>query len=338
VLNIAVIGAGRIGAVHAASVAAHPGARLTVVADPFGDGAAALAAAYGARSTTRVEDVYESADVDAVIIGSPTPLHVDQIVASVRAGKAVLCEKPVDLSVERVDECLAAIAGREHRVMMGFNRRFDPGVAEIHSRVRAGEIGALEQLTIISRDPAAPPAAYVAQSGGIFRDMTIHDLDMAAHFLGEIVEVTAVGQNLDPDIAAAGDFDAAVVTLTAASGAVATIVNSRHCATGYDQRLEAFGPLGSLELGNVTGTSVRHHGARGSAAAGPYLSFFLERYADAYRLELDHFIRSVTTGVAPSPGLVDGRTALVLADAATRSAHGRERVPVDGALLPAGLR
>ncbi|WNB87075.1 Gfo/Idh/MocA family oxidoreductase [Cellulomonas sp. ATA003] len=182
-IDIAVIGAGRIGAVHAASVAAHPGTRLALVADPFGDGAARLAAPYGARATTRVEDVFEAADVDAVIIGSPTPLHVDQIVASVHAGKAALCEKPVDLSLDRVDACLAAIAGQEHRVMIGFNRRFDPSIAQIHARVADGEIGPLEQLTIISRDPAAPPAAYVAQSGGIFRDMTIHDLDMAAHFL-----------------------------------------------------------------------------------------------------------------------------------------------------------
>lgn len=336
-LNFAVIGAGRIGAVHAAAVAAHPRARLTVVADPFGDGAATLAATHGARSTVRVEEVYEAEDVDAVIIGSPTPLHVDQIVASVRAGKAVLCEKPVDLSLERVDECLSAIAGQEHRVMIGFNRRFDPGVAEIHARVTAGEIGAVEQLTVISRDPSAPPASYVAQSGGIFRDMTIHDFDMVTHFLGEIVEVTAVGQNLDADIAAAGDFDAAVITLTAASGAVATIINSRHCASGYDQRLEAFGPLGSLRLTNPRATSVRHDGADRADAAGPHLAFFLQRYADAYRLELDHFITSIEAGVAPSPGIRQGRTALVLGDAATRSAHSRERVRLYGAATDAAL-
>lgn len=327
-LNVAVIGAGRIGTVHAASVAAHHGARLTVVADPSGDGAAALAAAHGARSTSRVQDVYDAADVDAVIIGSPTPMHVQQIVASVGAGKAVLCEKPVDLSLERVDECLAAIAGQEHRVMIGFNRRFDPSIAEIHERVRAGEIGPVEQLTIISRDPEPPPASYVALSGGIFRDMSIHDLDLASHFLGEMVEVTAVGQSFDAGTAAAGDFDGAVLTLTAATGAVATIINSRHCAPGYDQRLEAFGRLGSLQLTNVTGTSVRRQGRDSSDVAGPYLGFFLERYAAAYRLELDHFITCITSGVAPIPGIHEGRTALLLADAATRSARSRSNVPL----------
>lgn len=326
-LNIAIIGAGRIGAVHAATVAAHPDARLVLVADPFADSAARVGALHGARSTTDIAEVYADDDVDAVIIGSPTPTHVDHIVSAVRAGKAVLCEKPVDLSIARVDECLAAIAGKEDTVMIGFNRRFDPTFAEIHARIRDGEIGALEQLTIISRDPSAPPASYLADSGGIFRDMTIHDFDTARFFLGDIVEVSAVGQHLDPAMDV-GDFDAAVVTLVAASGAVTTIINSRHCASGYDQRLEAFGPSGVLEAVNHTATSVRYSGTSQTSANGPYLGFFLQRYADAYRIELSHFIDSVTRGVAPSPSILDGRAALVLADAATLSATTGERVAV----------
>lgn len=329
-VRIAVIGAGRIGAVHAATVAHHPDAELRLVHDPVGNAAEQLAAAHGARATHELADVYAAEDVDAVIVASPTPLHVDHLLGAVRAGKAVLCEKPVDLDLARVEECIAAIAGHEHRVMVGFNRRFDPSFAEIHARVQQGEIGPLEQLTIISRDPAPPPAAYVAVSGGIFRDMTIHDLDTARYLLGEIVEVSAVGQRLDPDY---GDFDGAVTTLVAASGAVATIVNSRHCATGYDQRLEAFGPLGSLEALNHTAGSVRHSSATQSGAAAPYLAFFLERYAAAYRHELSHFIDAVRTGRAPSPTLEDGRAALVLADAATRSATTGERV-----LLPTTAR
>ena len=333
-LDIAVIGAGRIGAVHAATVASHPGARLVLVADPFADSAAAVAARHGAASTSDVAEVFASGDVDAVIIGSPTATHVDHIISAVGAGKAVLCEKPVDLSLERVDECLAAIAGHEDPVMIGFNRRFDPTFAEVHARVLAGEIGALEQLTVISRDPAAPPASYIAGSGGIFRDMTIHDFDTARFFLGDIVSVSAVGQHLDAGIEAAGDFDAAVVTLTAASGAVATIINSRHCASGYDQRLEAFGPRGTLEAVNHLATSVRFSGGTHTSADGPYLDFFLQRYADAYRLELSHFIDSVVSGVAPSPSIDDGRAALVLADAATRSALTGDRVAIAAAPVP----
>lgn len=328
-LRIAVVGAGRIGAVHAATVARHPGAELRVVCDPVGDAAARLAGTYGARATRDVEDAYTAEDVDAVIIGSPTPMHVPQIIAAVAAGKAVLCEKPIDLDLARADECIAAITGREDRVMLGFNRRFDPTFAEIHARVAAGEIGPLEQLTIISRDPAPPPVAYVAVSGGIFRDMTIHDFDTARYFLGDIVEVRAVGQLLDPALAETDDFDGAVTTLVAASGAVATIINARHCASGYDQRLEAFGPRGSLEAVNHTATAVRASGAAASGAAGPYLDFFLERYADAYRLELDHFIESIQAGRAPSPSIADGRAALVLADAATHSARTGERVLLD---------
>jgi myo-inositol 2-dehydrogenase / D-chiro-inositol 1-dehydrogenase len=328
-LNVAVIGAGRIGAVHAASVAGHRDARLVLVADPFTDAATTLAARHGARATGRTEDVYEAPDVDAVVICSPTPLHVDQIIASIHAGKAVLCEKPVDLTMERVDECLAAIAGQEHRVMIGFNRRFDPSIAEIHARVRTGEIGPVEQLTIVSRDAAPPPLAYLATSGGLFRDMTIHDLDTAAHLLGEIVEVRAVGQRTDPATVGEDDVDAAVVLLTAASGAVATIHSGRHCASGYDQRMEVFGPLGSLVMANPTRSLVEHHGSDRTGAVGPYPSDFVERYADAYRRELDHFLRCVAAGVAPVPGVGEGRTALLLADAATRSAATGEPVRVD---------
>jgi len=263
-----------------------------------------------------------------VVIGSPTPTHVDHIVSAVNAGKAVLCEKPVGLCIKQVDTCLAAIAGKEDTVMVGFNRRFDPTFAEVHTRVRDGEIGTLEQLTIISRDPSAPAASYIADSGGIFRDMTIHDFDTARFFLGDIVEVSAVGQHLDPAIEAAGDFDGAVVTLVAATRAVATIINTRHCASGYDQRLEAFGPRGVLEAGNHIATSVRFSGTSQTSAYGPYLDFFLQRYADAYRLEVSLFIDSVTRGVAPSPSILDGRAALILADAATLSAATGERVTI----------
>lgn len=318
-LRFAIIGAGRIGGVHARAIAAHPQAELVLVADPVGHAAATLAAGSGAASTTDVDEVF-AADVDAVVVGSPTPFHVEQIVAAVEAGKAVLAEKPVDLDLSRADECVAAVGDRADRVMLGFNRRFDPGFAEIKARIGAGEIGDLEQLTIISRDPTAPPAAYLTNSGGIFRDMTIHDFDMARFLLGEITEVIAVGQNFAADIKEIGDFDGAVVTLRGANGGVATIINSRHCATGYDQRVEAFGPKGSLRADNHTATRVQYFGADVSGASGPYLDFFLQRYTEAYAAEIDHFVTAIQAGAAPSPTLRDGREALALADAATRSA------------------
>ena len=327
-LRIAIIGAGRIGQVHARTVSAHPGAQLALIADPVAGAAAKVAEGYGCRSTESVDDVFADQGVDAVVVCSPAPYHVDQIIAGVSAGKAVLTEKPVDLSMARVEECIAAIAGNEHRVMVGFNRRFDPGVKELRERVQAGEIGDLRQLTIISRDPAAPPAGYLTASGGIFRDMTIHDFDMARFLLGDFVQVTTSAHAYIDDIGGIGDFDTATVTLTTASGAVCTILNSRVCAAGYDQRMEAFGPKGSLEATNLRTTGIRFNGASGTEVAGPYLPFFLERYADAYRNELDHFITSIGAGTAPSPSILDGKAALALADAADAAARQLTTVPL----------
>lgn len=320
-LRIAIIGAGRIGHVHAKTIASHPRAELALVCDPFGNAAEKLAAGYGARSCRDAEDVFADAQVDAVVIGSPTPLHIPHLLAAAAAGKAVLCEKPIALSMEAVEEARDELEAVTTPVMFGFNRRFDPSFAAVRHAVAAGRIGDLEQLTIISRDPAAPPVEYVKVSGGIFRDMTIHDLDTARFFLGDITEVHAVGQNLDPGIEAVGDFDAAVVTLRAASGAVATIINNRHCASGYDQRLEAAGSEGALFADNIRATTVHLSNAEVTDAQEPYLDFFLERYAEAYRLELSAFIESVEEGASVSPGIQDAVSALRLAEAATESAR-----------------
>ena len=320
-LNIAIIGAGRIGQVHAKTVATHPEARLALVCDPFGDAAETLASRYGARSCQDAEDVFADPGVDAVVVGSPTPLHIPHLLAAAKAGKAVLCEKPIALDIRDVLAVQAELDSLTTPVMFGFNRRFDPSFAAVRQAVLDGRIGDLEQLTIISRDPAAPPVEYVKVSGGIFRDMTIHDLDTARFFLGDIVEVHAVGQNLDPAIEEVGDFDAAVVTLRAASGAVATIINNRHCASGYDQRLEASGRDGALLAENVRATTVRLSNAEVSDAQEPYLDFFLERYADAYRLELSAFIEAVESGTPTPTTVSDAVEALRLAEAATESAR-----------------
>ena len=197
-------------------------------------------------------------------------------------GLAVLCEKPIDLDIDTVLECRERISTCSVPIMLGFNRRFDPHFASIRTQVAAGSIGALEQLLITSRDPAPAPRDYIAASGGIFRDMTIHDLDIARFFIPEIVEVSAVGANVfSDDIRELNDFDSATITLRGSNGELVTIVNSRHCAFGYDQRLEAFGTDGMLSAGNVTKTLVRRYDASGTEEAPPYLPFFLERYAQA---------------------------------------------------------
>lgn len=318
--RIAVLGCGRIGRVHADSAVSSDRAELTWVFDPVGAAAQEVGMRCGAAWTTEVDEVLAAADVDAVVVASPTPTHIDLLTRAVRSGRTVLCEKPIDLDIARVDACRAELGDLTERVMLGFNRRFDPSFAEVRRRVEAGEIGPLEQLTIVSRDPAPPSASYIASSGGLFRDMMIHDLDMARFFLGDVVAVSALGSNLvSEEIRGAGDIDGAVVVLRGAGGQLATITNSRRCVYGYDQRLEAFGELGALSAANQHATSVTFSGAGHTAASGPVLNFFLDRYTPAYRAELDAFITTTRAGTAPSPGFEDGRAALLLADAAEES-------------------
>ena len=317
-LSIAVIGAGRIGRIHAANIAANPSAHLVGVADVDAAAAEALAKACGARAVT----LEEAFTADAVLIASPTPTHAGYIERASYAGRAIFCEKPIDLAAERVRACLRVVQRSGVALMVGFNRRFDPHFLTLKSRLDAGEIGAVELLTIISRDPAPPPPAYVATSGGLFRDMMIHDLDMARFLLGEEpVEVHAAASCLvDAAIGAAGDVDTAVVTLRTASGKLCQISNSRRATYGYDQRIEVHGAKGLLRAGNVNASTVELAN-EGGFVSDPVLPFFLERYAAAYRAELDAFIAAVTHGAAPLPNGDDGLRALLLADAATESAR-----------------
>jgi myo-inositol 2-dehydrogenase/D-chiro-inositol 1-dehydrogenase len=249
--------------------------------------------------------------------------------AAARAGRPVFCEKPVDLDAGRIARCLETVRAAGAPLMVGFNRRFDPSFAELRRRIAAGEIGAVELVTIVSKDPTPPPPAYVARSGGLFRDMMIHDLDMARFLLGEEpVSVRAVGAALvDPAIGAAGDVDTAAVLLQTASGRIAAITNSRRATYGYDQRIEAHGARGMLEAGNRRATTVTLASAAGYAAE-PALPFFLERYAEAYRAELAHFAAVVREGAAPSPTGEDGLAAQLLADAATEACQTGQTVAV----------
>ena len=320
-LRLALFGSGRIGQVHARNIASHPDIDLVLIADPFIDGARRLADSTGARAVQDPEEVFADTSLDGVIIGSPTSTHVDLISRSVAHGLAVLCEKPIDLDIDTVLACREQIKDSSVPIMLGFNRRFDPSFAAVRTRVAAGEIGKLEQLTITSRDPEPAPRDYIAGSGGIFRDMTIHDLDMARSFIPNIVEVTAVASNVfSQEIEELNDFDSAVVTLRGSEGELITIMNSRHCAFGYDQRLEAFGAGGMLSAANVAPTTVRKSGATGTEEADAYLPFFLERYPQAYYAELDAFAHSIRTGAPTSPNFADGVSALILANAAAESA------------------
>ncbi|HEV2559382.1 MAG TPA: inositol 2-dehydrogenase [Microvirga sp.] len=318
-IRVAVLGAGRIGQIHGRNVAG-AAARVSVVADAVPGAAAALAERTGA-AVAPVEEAVERSDVDAVLICTPTTTHADLIERAARAGKAVFCEKPVDLSSERIVGCLDVVERAGIPLMIGFNRRFDPHFSALRRRLAEGEAGEVEIVTILSRDPSPPPATYVATSGGLFRDMMIHDFDMARFLLlgDEPVEVHAVGSSLvDPEIGRAGDVDTAAVLLKTARGRIVQISNSRRATYGYDQRIEVHGSKGMIRAGNVHRSTVEVASAAG-IAADPVQDFFLERYAEAYRLELAAFFEAVASGREPEPTGRDGLMAQRLADAATLS-------------------
>ncbi len=332
-IRFALFGCGRIGRVHADSIDVHPRAELAWVYDPIESAALEVGKRYGAATASAVDAAMDDSSVGAVVIASATPTHIDLLTRAVRAGKAVLCEKPIDLDLARVDRCWTEIAALDPTVMVGFNRRFDPSFREVHDRIAAGDIGRLEQLIIVSRDPAPAPREYLATSGGLFRDMTIHDFDLARFFLGEVVEVYATGANVVADyIAELGDIDSAIVVMRGADGALCQITNSRRSVFGYDQRLEAFGSEGMLSVGNQHQTSVRLSNATQTEAAPEYLNFFLDRYTPAYRDELDHLINAIEQGSQPSPGFADGREALALADAALESLRTGQTVRLGSAV------
>lgn len=318
-LRFGLLGAGRIGKIHGANLAMAEGAKLVAVADADAGAARALAKSTGSEVRS-VEDILKARDIDAVLIGTPTKTHADLIEKAARAGKAALCEKPVDLDARRIEKCLKVVEAAKTPLMIGFNRRFDPNFVALKARLDKGAIGAVEIVTIISRDPSPPPISYVAVSGGIYRDMMIHDFDMARFLLAEEpIEVHAVGSALiDKAIEEAGDVDTALVMMRTASGKLCQISNSRRAAYGYDQRIEVHGATGMLRAGNIHETTVEVAGKNGFTA-DPVQHFFLERYAGAYRAELAAFIKAVSSGRAPSPSGFDGLMAQRLADAATKS-------------------
>ena len=328
-IRIGILGCGRIGQVHGASIAHLPHATVTAVADAFEAPAEALARACGA-DVRSVDDIIASDNIDAVIIGTPTTTHYDLIHQAAAAGKAIFCEKPVDLSSERIKACIEVVEAAGVPFLTAFNRRFDPHFAAAQKRIAAGEIGKVEMVTILSRDPSPPPIGYIESSGGIFRDMMIHDLDMARFLLGEEpVTVYAVGSALvDPAIGEAGDVDTAAVTLTTASGKICQISNSRRATYGYDQRAEVHGEKGLISVANIPQDTVVLSTGTGISIS-PTQPFFLERYAAAYRNELTHFVDCLTAGTHPSPTIHDGLRAQILADAATESCQSGKPVNVD---------
>ncbi|MGD9915682.1 MAG: inositol 2-dehydrogenase [Rhizobiaceae bacterium] len=327
-VRFALLGAGRIGKVHAKAVGSNADARLVAVADAFEKPAQELAAAWGAEVRT-IDAILAAKDVDAVIICTPTDTHADLIERFARAGKAIFCEKPIDLDARRVRKCLAVVEKEKATLMVGFNRRFDPHFAAVRKAIDDGAIGTVEMVTITSRDPGAPSYDYIPRSGGIFRDMTIHDFDMARFLLGEEpVTVSAHASVLvDKKIGELGDFDSASVILVTASGKQAIISNSRRATYGYDQRIEAHGSKGVVSAENQRPVSIEIANAKGYTRP-PLHDFFMTRYTEAYANEIATFIAARAKRRKPTPSGEDGLAALLLADAALQSVKSGKAVKV----------
>ncbi|MBY5736644.1 inositol 2-dehydrogenase [Rhizobium leguminosarum] len=318
-VRFGLLGAGRIGKVHAKAVSGDANAKLVAVADAFPQAAEAIGSAYGCEVRT-IEAIETAKDIDAVVICTPTDTHADLIERFARAGKAIFCEKPIDLDVARVRACIKVVEETDAKLMVGFNRRFDPHFMAVRKVIDEGKIGDVEMVTITSRDPGAPPVDYIKRSGGIFRDMTIHDFDMARFLLGEEpVSVLATAAVLvDKAIGEAGDYDSVSVILQTKSGKQAVISNSRRATYGYDQRIEVHGSKGLVSAENQRPVSIEV--ANGDGYTRPPLhDFFMTRYTEAYANEIAGFIAAIEKGSKISPSGADGLAALALADAAVQS-------------------
>ncbi|WP_116133998.1 inositol 2-dehydrogenase [Tropicimonas sp. IMCC34043] len=318
--SVALLGAGRIGRVHAKAVTAQPDARLIAVADAVDSAAQAVADAYGCEVRS-IDQIAVAADVDAVIICTPTDTHADLIEQFAHAGKAIFCEKPVHLDASRVRACLKTVEDTATPLMLGFNRRFDPHFRALKAAIDDGSIGAVEQVVLTSRDPGLPPMSYIDVSGGIFRDMMIHDFDMALFLLGEPIRTVAAsaGTLVEPELRAHNDFDTATVLLTSVSGKQVTILNSRRATYGYDQRIEVHGSKGMVSAENMRLANIEIANGTGFTRP-PLLDFFMTRYTEAYAAEIAAFLAALASGGAMPTTGQDGLNALLLADAALQAA------------------
>ena len=325
-LGFGVLGAGRIGALHARNLAGSiNGAHLVAVMDANPD--AAKGAAYGGAAVMgSVEELLGHPAVNAVLIASPTTLHAEQITAAAEAGRAIFCEKPVALELRATQDALDAVKTAGVPFQIGFNRRFDTGFREVARAIHAGELGRPEMFRSQSSDPTPPPESYVATSGGIYLDSVIHDLDIARFMLGDVARVTALGRVLmAPYMDVYGDVDTSILTLEFTSGAIGVIQNSRRTVHGYDLRVEVHGERGKLVTEAERATPVWKYGEAG--IQGDYMYYFIERFRDAYRAEVQAFVDAVKEGRAPTPGAEDAVEALRLALAATKSL--KEKRPVE---------
>ncbi|MDC6448113.1 inositol 2-dehydrogenase [Alphaproteobacteria bacterium] len=331
-INFLLLGAGRIGKMHAKIISDHPEANLQYVYDVNNEFALQVAHDNNAEVANSPKEAINHKDIDAILIASATPTHTEFLIMANEANKPVLCEKPIDLDINKVNECRDKIAGSSNLIQIGFNRRFDNSHAKVQQAYVNGEIGTLEKIIITSRDPAPPGLDYLNAAGGFFRDTTIHDFDLSRFILGEdpIIEISAFGDNLfDETVKKANDFDTAMFILKSKSGVLIHINNSRRAVYGYDQRVEIFGSKGMMISNNQMPTSVEKFTEHSTLSKDPIYNFFIERYEQAYKDQLNQFILSVNSNSKSKVTFEDGRNALILANAAYESHENKKVVTID---------
>ncbi len=321
-IRFALLGTGRIGKLHAEIINSHANAEIKYVYDIDTNSAKAIAKKYNCKIAKTAKDAISSFEIDAILIASATPTHTQYITMGVEAGKAIFCEKPIDLDIKKVNNCWAKVKKYNPNIQIGFNRRYDPSHNKVQKEVKLGKIGKLEMIVITSRDPAPPGLDYLKVSGGIFRDCSIHDFDLARYVLQNdpIVNVYATGsRNVSNDFKKTNDFDTTMCVMKSKKGVLVHINNSRRAVYGYDQRLEVFGSKGMLISDNVSEYNIHSYNQNTSFAKSPIKNFFIERYSDAYRIQFDDFINSIKLKTKPKVSFNDGKQALILADCATKS-------------------
>ncbi len=321
-INFALLGAGRIGKMHAQNIISNPKCNLVSVYDVNKDNANIVANLCNAKVEDSPEEAINNQEVQAVFIASTTTTHIKYIILSAKAGKPTLCEKPIDLDIDKVNNCYNEIKNLNVPIQIGFNRRFDESHRKLKLAKDKGEIGNLEMIIITSRDPSPSTVEYHKTSGGLFRDCTIHDFDLSRFYLDNdpIVEISAFASNLvSEDLRKIGDYDTAMILMKSKNGVLIHINNSRRSVYGYDQRVEIFGSKGMLISNNQTQTSVEKFNKEGTFVKEPILDFFIERYDQAYKSQLNDFIIKIEENKKPSVTYEDGQSALILANAAYES-------------------
>ena len=319
-IKFAILGMGRIGKVHADTIQANSNAELAAIHDPINNEINRLQKRYSCRQMS-LDDITNNDQIKGILICTPTDTHVDLIKRFLYTKKAVFCEKPLDLNLRKVKKLVQLVSESKSQVMLGFNRRFDPHFAKLKAHLTKKKIGVIEQITITSRDPNPPTIEYIKQSGGIFKDMAIHDLDMAVFLADEkIHSITALGSNfVSKKIEQAGDYDTATILMRTISGKQISIINSRRATYGYDQRVEVHGSKGSLKVNNPTLSEIELAKEAGTTKDRLH-HFFMTRYIDAYKNQIDYFVDCIKKRSMPKPNSSDGYYALYLAENALKSA------------------